>query len=363
MNTQATTASANHTPLVDTKLLPEGGDGDVRAAHRIYEHLVGIWAPGVVEAAQDLGAFAVLAEGPATAAQLAERLDTDLRATRVLLDGLHAYDILGRARGEDGQPLYSLPPEMHGVFAPGGLYSLAGKITHDRKVAWDAWRNLAANVRSGAQEINRISEEDYTALVHGINFWAPPITQVLAKGLRAHGWTSGAGRRMIDVGCGTGIYSQLLLNEFPELLARGLDVERIVPIADGQAERLGVSDRFRTEICDFWNDDWGNDSSLALFVNIFHLQTPESAHELLLKTSKSLAEDGVIAIADHIVDEGEEGSTQNKFSRLFAASMLATGGGDAFTVQDYDKWLADAGLRRIALLDAPMHRVLLAGHA
>jgi hypothetical protein len=52
---------------------------------------------------------------------------------------------------------------------------------------------------------------------------------------------------------------------------------------------------------------------------------------------------------------------QNRFFRLFAASMLATGGGDAYTVHDYDQWLADAGLRRVALLDTPMHRVLLAG--
>jgi SAM-dependent methyltransferase len=367
MTTPATAASANLTPLVDTTAFPEAVDGEVRAAHRLYEHLIGIWAPGVIEAAQDLGVFAALTVGPATAAQLAEVLDTDLRATRVLLDGLYAYDVVERSRGEDGQAVYTLPAELHGVFAPDGIFSLAGKIGHDRNVAWRAWRHLAENVRSGArtaegaQQLNQISEEDYTSLVRGINFWAPPITRSLAGALRELGWTTGRSATLLDIGCGTGIYSHLLLREFPELTARGLDAERIIPIASRQAAQLGVAERFQGEAMDFWSEDWGSGTDLALFVNIFHLQTPESARELLLKAVKGLTEDGVIAIADHIVDEdGGEGSVQNKFFRLFAASMLATGGGDAFTVHDYDQWLADAGLRRIGLLDTPMHRVLLA---
>ncbi|NGO71888.1 class I SAM-dependent methyltransferase [Streptomyces sp. SB3404] len=365
-----TAVSSNHTPLVDPTRFPAVADGEVRAAHRLYEHLIGIWAPGVIEAAQDLGAFAALTEGPATAAALAETLGTDLRATRVLLDGLSAYDVVQRTRGADGQAVYTLPAELHGVFAPDGLYSLAGKIGHDRNVAWSAWRNLARNVRDGArtsdgaEQLNQISEEDYTSLVRGINFWAPPIVRPLAERLRTTGWGTGSGRTLLDVGCGTGIYSHLLLKEFPELSATGLDVGRIVPIAEAQAAQLGVADRFRCVTGDFWNDEWTGDTDLALFVNIFHLQTPESARDLLLKSAKALSDDGVIAIADHIVDEEEgEDSTQNRFFRLFAASMLATGGGDAFTVHDYDQWLSDAGLRRVGLLDTPMHRVLLASHA
>lgn len=360
-------ATANHTPLVDTRLLTADDDG-ARATHRVYEHLIGMWAPGVIEAAQDLGVFATLTDGPATAAGLAETLGTDLRATRVLLDGLHAYDIVRRERGGDGQAVYTLPASLHGVFAPDGLYSLAGKITHDRNVAWQAWRHLADNVRNGArgehggQQVNQISEEDYTSLARGINFWAPPVVSVLADALRERGWGDDTEAVLLDVGCGTGIYSHLLLQAFPQLTARGLDAPRITAIAAEQAGRMGVSERFSPLTADFWDDDWGNGTDLALFVNIFHLQTPESAHELLLKTAKGLGEGGVIAIVDHIVDEeAGSGNVQNRFFRLFAASMLATGGGDAYTVQDYDQWLADAGLRRVALLDTPMHRVLLAG--
>lgn len=363
------TTSVNFAPLVDNDRLV-GIDAQSQAAHRLYEHLIALWAPGVIEAAQDLGAFSALTVGPTTAVQLAEVLGTDLHATRVLLDGLYAYDMVRRGQGADGQAVYTLPTELHDVFSPDGLYSLAGKISHDRNVAWNAWRNLAENVRTGArdatggQRVNQISEEDYTALVRGINFWAPPIVRTLANALREHGWSTGESAQVLDVGCGTGIYSQLLLREFPALEASGLDTGRITVIAAQQAQELEVADRFKVTVKDFWNDDWGTDIDLALFVNIFHLQTPESARELLLKSSKALAQDGLIAIADHIVDDDcGAGSVQNRFFRLFAVSMLATGGGDAYALQDYDQWLADAELRRVALLDTPMHRVLLARRA
>lgn len=373
-------ASSIH-PMVDRSRLA-GTDAQSSAAHRVYEHLVALWAPGVIEAAQDLGAFAALTSGPATAAELARTLDTDPRATRVLLDGLHAYDIVERAMTEDGEIRYTLPVELHDVFSPGGLYSLAGKINYDRSLAWNAWRDLAHNVRTGARDaegghqLNQISEEEYTSLVRGINFWAPPIVSALADALREQGWSTGDGAKVLDVGCGTGIYSQLLLREFPLLTARGLDVARITPIAIRQAKELGVADRFEPTVVDFFHDSWGG-GDLALFVNIFHLQTAESARELMLKAAKEINEDGVIAIADHIVvedthgapgasdgaDAAGTGSVQNRFFRLFAASMLATGGGDAYTVEEYDGWLADAGLRRIALIDTPMHRLLLAKRA
>ncbi|GED83498.1 methyltransferase [Streptomyces sp. NPDC091412] len=362
----------NVRPLVDTTLLPDwrGAGKVVHSAHRVYEHLISLWAPGVIEAAHDLGVFAELNTGPKTGDQLARACAANPRAMRVLMDGLYAYDIVDRVPAEDGPAVYRMPEEMRECLLPDGLFSLVGKIEYDRQLAWHSWRNLADSVRgdnrdeAGRLQLNQITEHNYESLVRGINFWAPPIVEALRGGFETLEWPTDRPASVLDIGCGTGLYSQLLLRAFQQWRATGLEAPSIAPIAMAQAERLGVADRFDVQVRDFWTESWGRDHDLLVFVNIFHLQTPESAQELLRKSKEALSRDGLVCIADHLVtDEKDAKSVQDRFAMLFAASMLATGGGDAFLLNDYDQWLASAGLRRVAVLDTPMHRILLAGHA
>jgi SAM-dependent methyltransferase len=363
--TRSATRPATRPAILDESRFAPGAQYSL-TAHRIYEQLIALWAPAVIEAGHDLGVFAQLAQGPSTSAGLAQALGTDPRATRVLLDALSAFGMLERLE-QPGPVRFVLPDDVAACVLPEGIFSLAGKIAYDRAVAWAAWQGLAGAVRAGTtgtggeECLNQISEREYENLVGGINFWAPPIVHILARHLHERGWSHGDGRAVLDVGCGTGIYSHLLLQQFPFATAVGLDAERIAPIARRQSRLLGVADRFTPRPGDFAHDPWSEGSDLVLFANIFHLQHRDAAQELLRRAARSLAPGGVVAIVDHIVDEARAGdSVQDRFARLFAASMLATGGGDAYTLGDYGAWTAAAGLRRVALLDAPMHRVLIA---
>lgn len=357
--------------LVDSALLADNDlvDSSVRSAHKVYEHLIALWAPSIIEAAHDLHLFEELAKGPSESASLAERLQTDKRGMRILLDALYAYELVERTNTANAV-YYSLSLDMQNCLLTGTLYSLVGKFTYDRRLAWDAWRNFARVVRtgsvnqSGLYQPNQISAHDYEHLVGGINFWAPPSVNQLTNGLQAMQWNTEKAVSVLDVGCGTGLYSQLLLQQFPHWTALGLDCERIVPLAQVQSVRLGVASRFTGRACDFWQDAWGENFDLLLFANMFHLQNHESAKRLLQLAARSIAPGGLICIIDHILDEQRLAtSPQSRFALLFAASMLATGGGDAYSVNEYDQWLQAAGLQRLSLLDTPMHRILLAACA
>ncbi|HEX2244417.1 MAG TPA: hypothetical protein VHK27_14440, partial [Gammaproteobacteria bacterium] len=128
-------------------------------------------------------------------------------------------------------------------------------------------------------------------------------------------------------------------------------------------DRLAVGGRFSCREADFLTDDWGTGHDLVLFANIFHLQPPEIAGKLVHNAALSLAPAGLVCVVDQILDEHRTiNSPQERFAALFAVSMLATGGGDAYSLADYDSWLSAAGLVRVAVLQTPMHRILLAGH-
>lgn len=341
----------------------------IRAAHQVYEHLIGLWATSVIETAHDLGIFERLAERPGTADELSKDLATNQRATRVLLNGLLAYGLVECSR-TGSESRYSLPAEFRQALAVSGLVSLAGKMAHDKNIAWNAWRGLGDAVRNGTRDqsgvdrTNQISEGDYQDLAGGINFWAPPIVDVLSSALAESGWKKDRSVSVLDVGCGTGLYSQLLLQRFPSWTAEGIDAPRIIELATAQAQQLGVAERFSGTVRDFWQDGWGEVVDLILFANIFHLQTDDSVQKLMRSAADTLAPDGLICIADQVVvDEARPDTPQDRFAMLFAASMLATGGGDAYSLSTYDQWLSEAGLERVAVLDAPMHRLLIAGHA
>ncbi|MEU8783900.1 class I SAM-dependent methyltransferase [Streptomyces sp. NPDC048637] len=355
-------------PLVDTSLLPSGTHTDkvVRTAHKFYEHLIGLWAPAIMEAAYDVGVFEALAAGPLTADDLATALRTDPRTTRVLLDALYAYDVIDRIRGVDGF-FYLLSAEAEECLLPGGIFSITGKMIHDRRVAWSAWANLSEAVRhgardsSGAESGNGLTDVDYQSLVGGINFWAPPVVDALTNELRRRGADGRAPAAVLDVGCGTGLYSQLLLQEFPAWHAVGLDTERIVPLAVDQSRRLDVADRFTTRAGDFRDGNWGTGYGTLLFANIFHMLTPHSAERLMDLAAQSVAADGTVVVIDQILHAEREVKTpQDRFALLFAACIASTGDGDVHTFEDYDRWFARVGLQRVATLEAPMHRILLA---
>jgi SAM-dependent methyltransferase len=357
--------------LVDQSLLATASfeDRAVKAAHKVYEHLIALWMPGIIEAAYDLAVFDELAKGPVDAFALARTLQCDLRGMRILLDALYALGLIERLQDSEDAQLYRLPSELQPCLLPGGMYSLAGKIAYDRRLAWEAWRNFATAVRTGSvdqsghYQQNQISDSDYEYLVHGINFWAPPCINELCRGLHTLEWVTHKAVSVLDIGCGTGLYSQLLLQRFHHWTAVGLDCERIAPLARAQSMRMDVANRFTCRVCDFWHDDWGSNHDLLVFANIFHLQHDESARRLLSMASRSLAPSGFICIIDHILDNNRSvQASQDRFALLFAASMLATGGGDAYSLGDYDGWFEQVGLQRICVMDTPMHRLLIATH-
>jgi SAM-dependent methyltransferase len=142
-------------------------------------------------------------------------------------------------------------------------------------------------------------------------------------------------------------------------MTTGIDVPEILLIAEAQARDLGLADRFRASPVDFTREDWGHDFDLVLIANIFEMQNDDTAQDLVLRARQALRPDGILVIVDQIID-GKPDSVQDRFATLFAVSMLATGGGQSFRTEDYERWFTKAGLTKIALLDAPMHRIVMA---
>lgn len=364
--------AAGHVDVLDHRaFLPLRSDDEetVVAAHELYAKLIGLWTPAIIEAAFDLGVYPHLCDEPVRSADLATVLSLDVTASRILLDGLHACGIVDRWLPDDGIARYRLQDRFAPLLLGTGSYHLVGKLRYDRTVAWPAWRRLADTIRHGppgSEEPvtqNRNSEQEFASLVSGISFWAPHAVETVRAGLADDlGWDLSRPASVLDVGCGTGIYSHLLLRKQPGWTATGLDTPKVADIANEQAQRFGVADRFECRHADFLEDDWGPQRDVVLFVNVFHLFPPSTARSLVARAARAVRPGGCVCIIDHIVADtrGAFDEPQDRFAALFAVSMLSTGGGDAHRASDYEHWLNSEGLRPVALKATPMHRVLLA---
>jgi SAM-dependent methyltransferase len=343
------------------ELIPATGDSNA-VAHRVYLALISSWETSMLETAFELGIFETCGEDWITSRELAYRTGCDQDCLRILANGLVAYGWLYCRASDDGDVEFSISDALNDVLGScDSINSLAGKVRYDQNVSWQYWRSLAHTVKTGAvKPVNGISAETYRELVHGIRFWAPPAVSAITK-LLAESHIDATPRRLIDLGCGSGVYSHLMLQRFPQFRAVGCDDARITDIAMKLSIEMNVADRFTVESGDLFGMKWPR-GDIYLFANIFHLFSPEKCSLLLSKARQCLEADGLVIIVDAIQSRKPLPVTpQQKFAALFAVSMMASGGGNTYSLDVFDEWLGEAGLARIHYVDTPMHGVIVAG--
>lgn len=349
--------------IVDMTAFPHGSGAEV-GAHQVYSLLLGMWTPAIVEAAHDLGLWTALASGTGELDVLAAELAVDREALRSLLRALIALSLVEM----DVAQTYRIAEGLAPYLVPGGPWSMAGKMTHDLNVAWAAWRGVAEMIRRPSQgearTDNKISSADYVQLVPSLNFMAPPAISQLSAWLREHRWRNVAEQRsMLDIGCGSGIYSQLMLSEWPALTSVGLDMPEVASLARAHAQATGVGDRFTTHDGDFWSRIWPSDQDLVLVANILHTRTEAQALRLVHAAARSLAPEGVVVFVDMFDSAGTPQDSRDRFAALFGMSMLATGGGSTYSVECCDSWIRQTGLETLSVIDNPINRTIIAGRA
>lgn len=195
-----------------------------------------------------LGYYRCLAEGPLTAAALAERTRTSEHYAREWLNAQAAGGIVDL---DAEAATYSLPLE-HAValtdenspaFLP-GLFQLAlGTVHHTsatieaaRSGAGIGWHEHTGDVHEGCE---RFFRPGYHANL--VPAWLPALDGVVAKLER--------GARVADVGCGYGASTVLMAQAFPRSTFVGSDYHpESIATATTRARDAGVSDRVRFEV-------------------------------------------------------------------------------------------------------------------
>jgi SAM-dependent methyltransferase len=205
-------------------------------------------AAGSVVVGHRLGLYRSLAEGPATAEQLARRTGTDPRYIAEWLGGQAAGGYVGYdpATGQfslTAEQAFALADPDGPLYLPGAFLFALGALRAESEIteafrtgAGLGWHEHHEDVFSGCEMFFR---PGYVANL--VSSWIPALDAVEEK--------LTAGGRVADVGCGHGASTVLLAEAYPKTKILGSDYHQAsVDTARKRAGDAGVADRARFEV-------------------------------------------------------------------------------------------------------------------
>ncbi|HYX61375.1 MAG TPA: class I SAM-dependent methyltransferase [Streptosporangiaceae bacterium] len=205
-------------------------------------------AAGNVVVGHRLGLYRALAEGPATAQELARRTGTDQRYVAEWLRGQAAggyvsCDPAAERFSLTDEQAFALADPDGALYLPGAFLLALGALRAESQVT-DAFRSGAGmgwhehheDVFSGCEMFFR---PGYVANL--TSSWIPALDGVAEK--------LAAGGRVADVGCGHGASTLLLAQAYPRSAITGSDYHQAsVDTARKRAADAGLADRARFEV-------------------------------------------------------------------------------------------------------------------
>jgi ubiquinone/menaquinone biosynthesis C-methylase UbiE/DNA-binding CsgD family transcriptional regulator len=291
----------------------------------------------------ELDVFTTIGEG-ATAAEVAQRLSTDPRATEMLLNALVA---VGALRKGDAVFHCTVESKALGPARPGLLH-----MVH----LWDTWSSLTECVKTGKaiqsrgpENFSEARTRAFIAAMHARAQESAPET-VRLSGIRD-------AKRMLDVGGGSGAFSIAFARACPELRAEILDLGPVVPLAENYIREAGLQDRVGVRPGDMRTAEFGQGFDLVLLSAVCHMFSEDENRSLIQRCARALVPGGRLVIREFILQEER---TAPPFAALFALNMLVgTEHGNTYTEGQYRTWIEEAGFGTITRAD-PEGDVLVA---
>ncbi len=299
--------------------------------------------------ADELGVFTALASSPATAAELAQRLGFNRRATDVLLSMLSALGLVLVRNGQheltDVTRTYLLPASPYywgpllrilGVMPQHHAALIEALRAPDRVSPMDAAPSEASPSDAADAwkrgQIERAQAEAVTRLMHCHSL---PASVGAARNGNFAGTT-----RLLDVGGGSGCFSIAIAQQFPSIRCTVLELPAVCDVAHRYIADGGVADRVDTTSIDMFREPWPRGYDGMFFSNIFHDWNAETNVFLARRAHEALAPGGRIFLHEMLLAEDGSGpATTAAFSML----MLLGTHGRQYSFTELRQILTSAG--------------------
>jgi hypothetical protein len=303
------------------------------------------WLMQTVRAVADLSVADHLADGPLTAADLAERENCAAGSTwRVMRAGVAAGLLkVDESKRFSGTSLLQTLRKDD----PRSLRPLA--LTMGRPQNWAPWTTFLSSVREGTPQVHAALgmdmfeymerhpdlAEEFSAGMRSLTaLWGPAIAQMID--------TTDV-ECAVDIGGGNGSMLHLLQQTDPALQGIIFDRPNVAEQTKKELARSSFADRTTVVGGDFFDSVPAGDLYLLKFV--LHDWSDEECIAILRRCRAAMKPGGRIAIIELLV------SDDSVIAALWDINMMALTTGRERSVEEFDALLTAADLRRTSVLD------------
>jgi precorrin-6B methylase 2 len=307
---------------------------------RVFDAFTGYQRSAAMRAAIELDLFTAIAAGADTLPALAARCGAAERGVRALANRLVVDGFLLK----DGER-YRLTPDA-AVFldraSPAYVGSMVTFVAADAIL--EGFDALTEAVRRGGTAVDAEGTvaPDHPVWVEFARAMAPAAAMsaaVVATVLAQYGPIRGS---VLDVAAGHGLFGITLARHNPEVRIVALDWPAVLEVAAENAATAGVADRFTRLPGSAFDLDLGAGHAAVLVTNFLHHFDLPTCEAFLRRVRAALAPGGRVAVVEFVPDESRVTPPE---AAAFALTMLAaTPSGDAYTLAEYRRLFAAAGL-------------------
>jgi ubiquinone/menaquinone biosynthesis C-methylase UbiE len=322
----------------------------------VWDVVNGFAAYWTVHAAVELGVFDVLADAPRTAAELADAVDVAEGDVALLAELLVALDLLDTENGS-----FRANPVARRYLTSSSPATMTG-LVHAAPGPHEAWPQLAKTLRSGTPDeaIAAALDRLYPDLVRATAATQRAVAAGVARELARRGtWSTPC--RLVDLGCGSGVWLDELLDAAgPDSTAVAVDRGAVLDEARrtlrGRAVHFVDGDYLDAAIPE-------EPSRIAVLAHVLRAEPAERAEQLVRRAVGLLGPGGVLVVADYFRPDHGAATEQYRAARhdlTLAMTMRASTGGRGITETRLAEWAGAAGARPAAVLEPiPRQRVHL----
>ena len=315
----------------------------------IFEILQAHQRSAALRTAIELNVFGAVGEGPADAATLAQRCSTSERGMRILCDFLTIAGLLSK---QDG--IYSHTPTSALFLDPRSPHSLHSTARflglNEMRGAYD---NLTEIVRSGHTVLpgqGSVEPENpiWVEFAHSMAPMMAPMAGPLG-GIVLDG--RGGPMRVLDIAAGHGLFGIEIAKQNPLAEIVALDWGPVLDVAQENARKAGVADRYQRLPGSAFEVDYGGPYDAALLTNFLHHFDAATCVSLLRKVHAALKPGGISATLEFVPNEDR---VTPPVAAAFSLTMLtSTPAGDAYTFRELEAMHRQAGFQRIQAHPVP----------